>query len=35
VLSQAIRLLQAMVDIAADSGWLATTLKVKCDRVCR
>ncbi len=29
VLDQAIRILQAMVDIAADAGWLATTLRVQ------
>ncbi len=29
VLDQAIRILQAMVDISADSGWLATTLRVQ------
>ena len=29
VLDQAIRVLQAMIDICAENGWLATTLKVQ------
>ena len=29
VLDQAIRILQAMIDVAADSGWLATTLQIQ------
>ena len=29
VLDQAIRVLQAMIDIAAESGWLATTLQLQ------
>jgi len=29
VLDQAIRIIQAMIDVAAESGWLATTLKIQ------
>jgi activating signal cointegrator complex subunit 3 len=29
VLDQAVRILQAMVDVAADRGWLSTTLQVR------
>ena len=29
VMDQAIRILQAMVDVVADAGWLATTLRVQ------
>lgn len=29
VLDQAIRILQAMIDVVADSGWLATCLQVQ------
>lgn len=29
VLDQAIRILQAMIDLAADAGWLATTLRAQ------
>ena len=29
VMDQAIRILQAMIDVVADAGWLATTLRVQ------
>ncbi len=29
VLDQAIRILQAMIDVSADSGWLSTTLNIQ------
>ena len=29
VMDQAIRILQALIDVVADSGWLATTLRVQ------